>query len=152
MIQEAEAEYSRSRLHAVGDEWFVEYPGLVTLSRKVLNGDGHTFRLGELSDDALAEACVEAIIKHGPNGKLLNSGQAFADDNLSASEFRRTFISTLYKTGVVGIKAEGFEKVSWAEVGVFSISPPEITDDSRINIHPAFWRALGIVPPVEKRL
>lgn len=48
-----------------------------------------------------------------------------------------------YVTGLVGLKLESYEKVSW--VGhERSISPAEITDSTALEVHPCFWRALGI--------
>jgi hypothetical protein len=147
-LEEAEHEYSRSRLIAVGDEWSGEYPGLANFTTRVLRVRKHSFALNEIDDDLVNSACYEFCLSgKASRGKVFQLAQHCAESRISAEEFRRDFAHLLYKVGIIGIKAEGFQKVSWAEAGVFSVSPPDVHPESRISIHPAFWRALGTIPP-----
>lgn len=50
----------------------------------------------------------------------------------------------LFRVGIVGIKQESYEKVSWAHEGA-RLMGAGISLNANIHIHPAFWRDLGIV-------
>lgn len=153
MLFEAEHEYSKSRLLAVGDEWTVDYPGLVNMASKLLSTRNHAFRLGDIDPESVTKACYDFCIQGKIlKGKVHDIAQQCAEERITTGEFARAFTSILYKTGVIGIKAEGFQKVSWAETSVFSVNPPDIHSEVRIHIHPTFWRALGIVPPPGQKI
>lgn len=153
ILQEAEAEYSRLRLLALGDEWFGAHPGLIDAVTGLLRGRSHSFRLGDIDDETVSEFCLEFFIKfYEIEGKLVAIAKDVAERKADGSDFRRQLVEILYRIGLLGIKAEGFEKVSWAHASVFSVVPPRITDETRVQVHPTFWRALGITPPPEKRI
>ena len=64
----------------------------------------------------------------------------------SAEEFRAVVIKVLYKVGVVGLKLEQHDAVEWSVAAPRSISGPEINENTRVEVHKAFWRCLGIRP------
>ena len=49
-----------------------------------------------------------------------------------------------YRVGLVGLKIESYDKFSWTTSGNRTITSAEISDNTRVAIHKAFWRVLGI--------
>jgi hypothetical protein len=63
---------------------------------------------------------------------------------MAPREFWRESVELFYRIGVVGVKLETHEAFAWSTEGRRSVSTAEIRDDSRISVHPCFWRVLGI--------
>jgi len=49
-----------------------------------------------------------------------------------------------YKTGIVGLKLDTYEKTVWCHEGPETIAAKTINKDAKISIHPMFHRVLGI--------
>jgi hypothetical protein len=146
MIRNAEGEYSRSRLRAVCDEWRADYPNLGAFTGLV-KGQTATFSLGEISADAIEEFCLLfASEKANPEeSDILSTGaSAIVNRLLDAAEFRKTIFRIFYRTGLVGLKLETFESTVFSSSSRRHVEVSEMSDKTKIAIHPAFWRVLGI--------
>ena len=146
VLKVAEGEYSRNRLKSLADEWISDYPNLLFFA-KVLRNRRKTFVAREISQEELEETCLSFCIEHhNPQKEDVLSTSARDVINVTSDyiNFRTSLLKVLHSTGLIGIKVEATEKTRWATVGARSISTSEILEDSRISVHPMFWRSLGI--------
>ncbi len=141
-LKEAEGEYSRDRLRFLADEWSGDYPNLACFATRLLKKRPRRFRVGGLADDECVAFCTDAA-----KGPLQEDSLARAAWGIEESggwePFRREVMYVFYVVGLVGLKIESYEATSWATEGR-SVSRAEIDDRTRVEVHPCFWRALGI--------
>lgn len=144
MVRDAEGEYSKDRLRALADEWFADFPNLIDFAM-ILKAHKHNFLIRTFSITQCEEFCLNFTIHFsGPKDHLSIMASEVVDVSLSPTDFRRSLFQIFYKVGLVGLKLETYEKFSWMNSGMASLSSAEITEGTRVAIHPAFWRALGI--------
>ncbi len=146
MILQAEGEYSRRRLQSLCDEWHADYPRLTDCGG-LLKRRPASFTLREIADDQVAEFCLEAAAEHeGVEDPLVEAAKRVVDEELEPALFRAKLASVFYRVGLVGLKTEAYSETQWIKEGIRSVSTSDIDDDARVVIHPALWRALGVVP------
>jgi energy-coupling factor transporter ATP-binding protein EcfA2 len=147
IIRQAEGEYSRARLKALGDEWAGDYPSLID-GAMILKGFSSTFQLDILTDDLCEEFCLNYVIerlgKPEMDDIITKSAQAVVECVLAATSFKKTLMSVFYRVGLIGLKLERHDKVNWATSGRTGVSDAEISESVSVAIHPAFWRVFGI--------
>lgn len=144
MVKNAEGEYSRDRLRYLADEWNADYPNLVNFAM-ILQKKTQRFKVGDLSDKECEDFCLEFCISdHTQDDYLSNLASHVVNLQLSPADFRKNILPIFYKVGLVGLKIESYEKFVWTAVARRNISSAEISDATRVAIHPAFWRVLGI--------
>jgi hypothetical protein len=147
IIRQAEGEYSRARLKALGDEWAGDYPSLLD-SAMILKGFTSTFQMATLTDEICEAFCLDYVIenlgKPQADDIIGKSAQAVVECVLAAASFKKTLVSVFYRVGLIGLKLERHEKVHWATSGRTGVSDAEISDLVSVAVHPAFWRVLGI--------
>jgi len=147
-IKEAEGEYSRDRLRYLADEWTSDCPNLLEFV-KVLRKQPVRFPI-----QALNKACEEFCLNFTCNNlgssepKYANSylsqlafrtAHGYSDLNL----FRNSLIQTFYKVGMLGVKIDTYESFIWSSSQRRGISGTEINNNTKLEVHPAFWRVLG---------
>jgi hypothetical protein len=143
-LQEAEGVYSRERLRALADEWNGLYPNLLHLV-ELLKRRNETFYVKDITDKELADNYLDLLISgRGESGIDLDNMKLAFDNNLSLEDYRVNIILIFYKVGLVGIKTDPFARFSWSESGTISVSSAEVKLDSKLSIHPTFWRCLGV--------
>lgn len=143
-LKEAEGVYSRERIRALADEWFGLYPNLFHLSN-LLKQKKRVFMLNDLGDKELEDNYLYLLVSgKGLPGLDFDQMKMVFDGNLSISDYRINIVLIFYKVGLVGIKIDPFTRFSWSDTGAINVSSAEITDTSRIAVHPTFWRCLGI--------
>jgi len=144
IVKKAEADYSRSRLRALADEWHADYPNLIRFAG-FLKSRPQQFRVSEVDTTEAVELCLE-IVADDPDGKgeLMDSARRVTDGKVSPEDFRSILFQTYYKVGLVALKMETFESTEWSITGRRNISATEIRPDTRVSVHPCFWRALGV--------
>ncbi len=143
MIKEAEGEYSRTRLRSVGQEWYADYPNLLAFI-ELLKGRPATFSLTDITDDQCAEFALNLLIGGVvSNDDLSEVAERFVDMNVDAAHFRRRIFQIFYRVGFVGLKLESYERTAWTTDGRRNISVAEIKDDTKVSIHPCFYRIFG---------
>jgi hypothetical protein len=143
----AEGEYSRSRLRALGDEWNLDYPGLLDFV-KILHNKTKSFKISSINSQEIDELCLKTVIENlenpNCNGILQQYAFKLVDCVIDANDFKKFMIQVFYKIGLVGLKLLPHESESWVyEIGR-SVSAAELTEDVSVVIHPAYYRALGI--------
>ena len=144
MIKEAEGEYSRQRLRYLADEWHADYPALLDLT-DLLKNRRSQFSLSEISDDQVYNACLSAADGNAERrDELTGAAVGLFNNEVTPAEFRRIFAVILYRIGMVGLKQDRYESFLWTTDGRVRLSSAEVSDETRVAIHPCFWRTLGV--------
>jgi len=147
-LKRAEGEYSRDRLRYLADEWHNDYPNLLEFA-KVLRKRPPRFPIksldGECEEACLAFAC-ENLGSTAPHCRSFLAQCAFqtANAEMDVASFRKYLAQAFYRTGIVGIKIASFESYLWSFGNKRAVSASEISDETHVEIHPAFWRVLGV--------
>lgn len=153
-IRQAEAKYSQQRRTAVGDEWHEFYPHLILLT-DLLKNRGPRFALSHITSDDLDTMClrlqeVENQTPH-PHGKDVEMFDRYFHRAIGPAELRSLLTQSFYTVGIIGVKLAPHLEVIWSSAGgPVSLNAAEISDDTVIHIHKAFWRVLGINPEVSR--
>jgi len=142
MVKTAEGEYSRSRLRSIADEWSSEYPKILRLAN-VLKEKREAISLGEITEDECLELTVE-LLAATPKSSELDSLLRHAEQTTDFANLRRYIAAAFYRVGLVGLKITPYDPVVWSTSGRNSISASEIGPETRLHVHPCFWRSLGI--------
>ena len=145
-LRRAEGEYSRQRLRALGDEWHADYPELGEFL-DVLKERPVSFGIASVEDTLISELCLNFVVKQRRViGELgLHAARVVERATLrEVAEFKRTLFTAFYKMGLVGLKLESFESVSWVDELGQGISDNEVDETTRVIVHPTYRRALGI--------
>ena len=143
-LRRAEGEYSRQRLRALGDEWHGDYPELLSLVG-ILKKRPEIFSLSAVTHDEITEVCLDAAIQQPEgSGELTELSRRAADQLLDLEGFKRELFMVFYRIGLVGLKLEAFESASWVDELGQGVSPSEIDDATRVEVHTTYRRALGI--------
>lgn len=144
MIRQAEGEYSRTRLRYLFDEWKANYPNLEKLV-VLLKKQKQVFTL----DNLLSEDCENFCLSLGvaddcENDMIKDVARKTAESVISLGGFCKAVAQIFYEVGLVGLKLETYEGVSWSFDGRRNISEAELSNETRVYVHPCFWRTLGI--------
>ena len=145
-LRRAEGEYSRQRLRALSDEWHADYPELGDFM-DVLKERPVAFGIVAVEDTRISDLCLELVVRQRHTiGELGSHAHRVVEraDLHAVSEFKRTLFSVFYKIGLVGLKLETFESVSWVDELGQGISDSEVDEATRVVVHPTYRRALGI--------
>ena len=149
MLKRAEAEYSRNRLSSLADEWISDYPNLLFFS-KVLRNRRRTFLASDIHQEELEEICLNFCIswertqESNKEDVLSTSARDLINITSDYANFRNRVLKVFHNTGLIGIKTQPTEKTHWASIDARNIPRWEISEQSKIAVHPMFWRALGI--------
>lgn len=145
IVREAEGEFSKDRLRALADEWHADYPNLIDCAM-ILKGKQWHFPVRELSPEECAEFCLNLTINQPESPDVLSTmASQVANAVLAPEDFRKNSLLVFYRVGLIGLKTESFQKFNWVSAGRGSVSSAEISDTTRVAVHPAFWRVLGII-------
>ena len=145
-LREAEREYSKKRLKSLGEEWSSDYPNLVYFTRLVKDRPAK-FSASDITQEDIEDTCLEFLIAHQEDRNediLSTSARELINVNEDFNDFRTTVLQVFYGTGLVGLKTESFDRMQWSHIGLRNISKSEILDGCKVEIHPMFWRALGV--------
>jgi hypothetical protein len=143
MIRQAEGEYSRTRLRSVADEWYADYPNLFTFTELLKNRPAQ-FSLNQITLDDCADFCLNLLI--GATAKpdpLFDIAERFVETAVYALQFKQRVFQIFYRTGLVGLKLATYESTAWTFDGRRNIAVSEITDETKVSIHPCFYRIFG---------
>jgi hypothetical protein len=144
MIREAEGEYSKDRLGTLAEEWFADFPNFIEFAMILKTHLPH-FPLERLTLEECNDFCLNFTIQGCEMRDYLSTmASQVVEMALSPKDFRRNLVQVFYRTGLVGLKLESYEKYSWMNSGRTVVSSAEISDKTRVAVHPAFWRVLGI--------
>jgi hypothetical protein len=145
IVRQAEGEYSRLRLRSLADEWQTDYPSLLDFV-EILKGRPPQFLLADFSDEDCLAICVRLYDENAiKDDELSRAASSLVNGNAADySEFRRAIMAAFYRVGLVGLKLENYESVSWSISSRRGVSVSEIGPATRVAVHPCFWRTLGI--------
>ena len=147
-LKKAEGEYSRDRLRYLADEWHSDYPNLMDFTQ-VLRKKPSRFPLKTLdasSEDACLMFACENLGATASNCTSFLARCAFqtANAEMEVKDFRNYLVLAFYKIGILGIKLATFESYLWSFGNKRAVSASEISDETQVEVHPGFWRVLGI--------
>jgi hypothetical protein len=144
MIKEAEGEYSRTRLRSVGQEWNADYPNLLSFIQLLKNREAH-FCLSDVTDNECADFALNLLIGGvAKKDDLFKIAERFVETEVDGAHFRRRVFQIFYRVGFVGLKLESYQTTAWTTDGRRNISVSELRDDTKVSIHPCFYRIFGI--------
>ena len=138
---EAEKIYSDGRLVSISDEWGEVHP-CVRGYTKILRGRSASFLVGDISNDDVQKTFIEMCDM--PSYKDDNMWQKFEKGEVSLKIICRELIAILYKVGVIGVKKNPSDPVSYSYDADYPLNSDEVQDDTHVWVHPAFRRCLGI--------
>jgi hypothetical protein len=145
VILAAEGEYSRMRFKALTDEWVGDFPLLSQFAR-ILTKSDLTFSVKDMSEKEIEEFCLEHCIEYPTNKDSLSVlARLVAEDVLlTPYEFIKKLLLIFYKVGLVALKVESYGKFVSVDSSDRTISSAELSETTRVRVHPAFHRYLGI--------
>ena len=143
-IKNAEGEYSRSRLRALGDEWNSNFPALIKFT-KVFQRKPNSFKLETITDGEIEELCL-SVAAENPSGQgvLQQNAMKVVDLVITAKEFKILLARVYYRVGLIGLKTSSYESEFWADELGRSLASAEIDIQTNIIVHPMYHRALGV--------
>lgn len=144
-ILAAEAEYSILRFNALQAEWVSDYPMLKKFAR-ILKKQKETFTINEMPREYVEDFCLSHLIEHpGARDTITTLAKLLVDDAIiTPGQFLRDLFLIFYKVGLLGLKLETFEKYSWSTQTGKTVLSAEVSGRTRVKVHPAFHRVLGI--------
>jgi hypothetical protein len=142
-IKEAEAEYSRSRLRSLGDEWSNDFPHLVQ-GTQLLTARPSTFKVKDITSTNLDDFVLNVCTDLPQDSSLYRLATELTDTKRTYKSFLIYLVKMYYRVGVVGVKPDAFNEIQWSFREKTSISDGQIDEGSALHIHPMVWRALGI--------
>jgi hypothetical protein len=144
MVKDAEGEYSRTRLRALADEWYEDYPNLIRFA-DILKNRNASFRLSDIAKEECENFCLNVLIEGVKSqDELYKAVQNYYASPFSHFDFCRSIVKVFYRVGLVGVKLERYETISWSFTGHREVSFAEIGPETGISVHPFAWRTLGI--------
>jgi hypothetical protein len=143
-LLQAEGTYSKERLRALFDEWFGLYPNLEHLYT-LLRGKKEVFILENISDDELSNNYLELLTSgRGKSGLDMDLVKMVFDNQINIDNYRINIVHIFYKVGLVGLRTEKGNPISWSHITGTNVSSSEITETTRIYIQKTFYRVLGV--------
>lgn len=144
VLRQAEAHYSRLRLRSLQDEWYADYPSLISFA-DLLKKRPPSFLAREISVPDVEAKCLDCATNAGQAADGMTQwAQKVAVDQMLPVEFRSKLLSVFYRVGLIGVKTETFTAVSWSFLGHSHVSAAEILEDTTIAVNPSFYSVLGI--------
>jgi hypothetical protein len=145
-LLETEGQYSQERLHSIGDEWCVHYPHLDLICR-LLEKRRFSFKLGDVSEADLDGLCLRVVdgdeTPVGDDARILH---AYLDKQLTTESLRVELAQIMFRAGVVGLKTSTYTGAQWSIGTLDKVPSMTIDDNTTVEVHKMFWRALGIKP------
>ncbi|MGH8155089.1 MAG: P-loop ATPase, Sll1717 family [Rhodanobacteraceae bacterium] len=142
-IRAAESSYSDRRLKAIQDEWRAHYPSIDHIL-ELLRGLPSIFDRSDVHPDRIAGVIIECVQTKGNDACIHMAQKLVSPDNkLSNSNFLDEAFRILYKIGVVGIKVEINDPVSWSFLHEDGVTIGTIRRAIQFHVHKMMWNALG---------
>ncbi len=139
-------------MRSLQDEWFSDYPKLIEFT-ELIKKKPNQFKVKTLNDEQVLEFCVNYTIRFSTYCDYLSEkAKAVAECNQKDSkkflnDFLKALFQVFYRVGIVGVKVESYEELQWSFSAAPTISASIIDGETSIQIHPTFWRVLGITSP-----
>lgn len=144
IIRSAETTYSTLRFRSLGDEWVAEQPNLLVFA-SMLKRRPPTFAVSDI-----VQADLDAILAAGrqrledlPECLLKRWSIAVYGGELDFEEFRRRLAKVFYATGLVGVRPDVGDPISWSYLEKDLVREASLSAESRLSINPMFYRVLA---------
>jgi len=142
IIITAEGVYSRSRLHSLQDEWFGDYPHLERYA-ELLRRKPQSLRVSDLDEERVLQVCFDTATAGGQQqDRLRDEARQFVEGDIGLERICASIVFVLYKTGIVGLKTSPVEPHQWTFSGIAEVTADSIAEDTSMEVHPMFYRAL----------
>ncbi len=142
-LAKAMGEYSQSRLRALADEWYADYPFLLDFAA-ILRGRPTSFKIDTVKQNAMQDLCLDIVVRASEaRGVLIEVARAVVEDLVSPLDFRSTMFHVFYRTGLVGLKVSPETAASWVDDTGHAVTPAEITGSTTVNVAPKYVHAVG---------
>lgn len=143
IIKRAERPYSLSRLDALGWEWKLNYPNLINAAKQLLGNGPAYFAIADVSSSSCI-ALAEYLKDHATAIDRFTQLAEKYERDLRDIELKRAAFWLMYYVGLVGLKSSKAQPFDFSFEGPIRISEHEINENTRVQVHKCFWRALGI--------
>ena len=137
----AEGKYSVLRLKSLADEWSADYPSLGDAAYLV-KGLNREFTIEGLDETEMNDRIVEYVL----STELGNNRDEIFDLVNGYRRFPDTFAKLFhifFRVGLLGVHLANFHETYWSHKGNI-VSILDISENSKLHIHPAFYRVLSI--------
>lgn len=141
----AEAIYSGKRLNSLSEEWSQIYPSLLTIT-EILRGKKANISRSDLSGTELQDIIIELFSNSELDDPCSDICRRYMESKSSVkdSEILSTFLTALYKVGILGIKLSSLDTFVWSYIDQPSISLGDAKRTLSIKIHKMMHRVLDI--------
>jgi len=143
ILKRAETGYSIERLQAIEDEWGENYGDINRLS-KFLYSKHNGFRLRNIKEDDFDTTLLEENPNNVFKGDLAVVVIKWQNNEIKFITFLKEVIYIFYNAGILGIKKGPTHPVQFFYEKNALISINDLTNDSKIYVHKAFYSALKI--------
>ncbi|MBB5397186.1 P-loop ATPase, Sll1717 family [Mucilaginibacter sp. AK015] len=143
VLKRAEIDYSHDRLQAIEDEWGENYGELRRILR-FLNGKHNGFSVKNIKEDDFTELYFEEMVNEYFHGDLLSWITQWKKGQLTFAQFLKHILFLLYQIGIIGIKKGTTYPIQFFYEKNVLLVMNDISLDSKIYIHKAFYAALKI--------
>ena len=144
-VKNAERIYSHHRLQALADEWSADYPTLAE-AVGILRGVRTYFNIQSIVRRDVEQRLSNYIAtteKTGLRGRCYDLAyEAYADPENSGDALFKLFW-IFCRVGILGCQDAYRAEIIWSHSGA-EIFPSDVTENTRLHVHPAFYRVLGI--------
>lgn len=133
---------STQRFRSLGDEWAADYPELLTVA-DLLKRRAPLFPVTDITLEELDGHCLHEIAVGRPS-RLFDNFKLYYDKQILFEELRARVVKTFYEVGLVGLKQEVAQAVSWSYLERDVMRIAQIGPETRVAVSPVFYRVLGI--------
>ncbi len=142
-INEAEGTYSQKRLLSLQEEWGYVYPRASDYL-KVFARRPYTQKFSEFSEESIRSWLTDVLLsKDSPDDPIYQLAQQWQiESKISHFKFLTSLMNALYTIGAVGIKPDK-STMYWSFYSDYTPNEADIRPTSTIELHMAFWRAVG---------
>ena len=146
VIKNAERAYSTKRLRFLFDEWRSVFPYLSDYV-KLIQRRTKSLQITDFSEQEIEAYFLDFLTTSDrSNDPLFGMAKDYINADGTSELILLKLLYFLYVAGVIGVKSDSRSSTRWAVKDHAPLIPSEITRACRFQIHPCFWRSLGISP------
>ncbi len=150
VVNNAEGIYSSNQLTALKEEWSSVFPNVSGMLR-LLEGMKDGTEVKNIPRKMIETAVEILATTTEENDPIVSRAQSLYEPGSETHEaalieVAKEILSGLYLTGAVGVKPGSKSSTQWAQSHSPTISPGEMTGDSKVYVHKSLHRSLGITP------
>lgn len=142
MIRDAEAEYSVKRLRSLAEEWFSDYPNLIE-AVPLMRGRNRLFSINAIPKQDIEDLCLRIVTDQKSKQDPLYQAADRYIEQQDPLAFLQDALQIFHRVGLIGIKVRTNEPILWTASKTRTIGRSEIDWETRVQVHPAYWRVLG---------